>query len=303
MLVVPEGFAAATRARKGAAGDAWVRALPALVDRWLTRWELAVDGPVRHGTVALVVPVRRLHRQAAVLKVSWVDEETRTEAVALARWGGAGAVALLASAPEDGALLLERLDADRSLEQLGEDEAVALAAALLRRLHVAPPDGLVDVVDVARRWQATLLDEWVGLGRPGRRDLVERAVATCTELAAAPGAARLLHGDFHYGNVLARLPSSAPQGWAALDPKPLVGDPEFDVLPLLRNRFDELAATGDATAACRRRLHAVTEAAGLDRERAAHWCLVRSVDDALLGEEQQAPRFAAIAWEIAAALA
>jgi streptomycin 6-kinase len=95
---------------------------------------------------------------------------------------------------------------------------------VLRRLHVAPPDGLVDVVDVARRWQATLLDEWLGLGRPGRRDLVERAVATCTELAAAPGAARLLHGDFHYGNVLARLPSSAPQGWAALDPKPLVGD-------------------------------------------------------------------------------
>jgi hypothetical protein len=47
----------------------------------------------------------------------------------------------------------------------------------------------------------------------------------------------------------------------------------------------------------------VTEVAGLDRERAAQWCLVRSVDDALLGEEQQAPRFAAIAWEIAAALA
>ena len=45
-------------------------ALPALVDRLLTRWELEVDGGVLHGCVALVVPVRRADGQAAMLKVS-----------------------------------------------------------------------------------------------------------------------------------------------------------------------------------------------------------------------------------------
>jgi streptomycin 6-kinase len=166
VLTVPEGFAAATCAREGDAGARWVLALPALVDRLLTRWELEVDGGVLHGYVALVVPVRRADGQAAMLKVSWVDEETRDEGRALARWGGDGAVILLQSAPEHGALLLERLDAHRSLQRVDEHNAVALAAAVLQ-LHVPPLVGLVSVTDVARRWQAALPREWEILGRPG----------------------------------------------------------------------------------------------------------------------------------------
>lgn len=309
MLAVPEVFASATGAREGVAGEEWVRALPALVDRLLVRWDLEVEGPPLHGYVALVVPVRRPDGEAAVLKVSWVDEETRVEAVALAQWGGSAAVTLLESAPEDGAMLLERLDPHRSLLQVEEDQAVALAATLLPHLHVPPPGGLNDVVDIARRWQTTLRPRWEVLGRPGRRDVVERAVATCAELARSPGAARLLHGDYHYGNVLARPFADATgatvvasRRWAAIDPKPLVGDREYDVLPLLRNRWEQLVATGDAARACRRRLHAVTDQAELDRRRAAQWCLVRSLDDALWAQEHQAHGFAAIAWGIAGAL-
>jgi streptomycin 6-kinase len=309
VLTVPDGFAAATRTREGAAGAQWIAALPVLVDDMVTSWELEVDGDVLHGHVALVVPVRRADGQAAMLKVSWIDEETRDEARALARWDGAAAVILLESAPERGALLLERLDPHRSLQQVEEDDAVAQAAAVLRQLHVPPLVGLVSVTDIAARWQAALPRRWKALGRPARRDLVEHAVAACAELASAPGAARLLHGDYHYGNVLARstdrLSGGAviePQEWAAIDPEPLVGDGEYDVIPLLRNRWDELAATGDAARACRRRLDALTDRAGLDRERAQRWCLVRAVDDALWGHEHQRSGFAAIAWAIAEAL-
>ena len=156
MLTVPEGFAAATRAREGAPGAHWVSALPALVGRLLTRWELEIDGDLLHGNVALVVPVRRADGQAAVLKVSWIDEETRGEARALACWGGGAAVSLLDSAPADGALLLERLDAHRSLQLVDEDDAVRLAAILLRQLHAPPPVGLTGAADVACRWQTEL---------------------------------------------------------------------------------------------------------------------------------------------------
>lgn len=305
---MPEVFAVATRAREGAAADEWVGALPALVAGLLTRWELEVQGSPLHGYVALVVPVRRPDGWAAMLKVSWVDEESRVEGVALAMWGGAAAVSLLDCAPEDGALLLERLDPHRSLLQVEEEHAVALAATLLRQLHVPPPGGLTNVADIARRWQTTLRPEWETLGRPGQGDLVELAIATCAGLAATPGAARLLHGDYHYGNVLARASvhatgsgAAGPQAWAAIDPKPLVGEGEYDLVPLLRNRWDELARTGDAARACRRRLHSIADLAEMDRERAEHWCLVRSVDDALWAHKHQALDFAAIAWEIAEA--
>ena len=104
MLVVPEAFAAATRAREGTRGGAWLDALPGVVDRLLTRWCLEVDGRVLHGHVAVVVPVRLPSDLPAALKVSWVDDETRHEGLALAHWDGAGAVRLLAGAPEDGAV-------------------------------------------------------------------------------------------------------------------------------------------------------------------------------------------------------
>jgi streptomycin 6-kinase len=305
VLTVPNAFAEATRAREGAAGAEWLSALPALVGRLLTRWGLELDGRPLHGYVALVLRVRTPDGQPAVLKVSWIDDETRVEAVALARWSGVPAVALLASAPEDGALLLERLDPHRSLLHVDEDEAVAVAATLLRQLHVPPADGLTSVTDIARRLATELREEWQALGQPGPRHLVEQAVSTCDDLAGSPGAARLLHGDFHYGNVLARVtPAARPaqQPWAAIDPKPLVGDREYDVVPLLRNRWDELAATGDPARACRRRLAAIVDRADLDRSRAQRWSLVRSVDDALWAHEHRAGDFAAVAWAIAAAL-
>ena len=270
MLTVPEAFAAATRTREGSAGARWLCTLPALVDRLQRAWELEADGEVLHGYVALVVPVRRVGGRPAVLEVSWLDEETRDEALALSWWGGVGAVTLLASAPEAGALLLDRLDAHRSLHYVREDDAVALAAAVLRRLHVAPPAGLRSTADAAVRWQEELPREWAALGRPGRSDVVAHAAAACAELVSSPGAVCLLHGDYHYGNVLAH-PSgdtSAPAQWAAIDPKPHAGDREFDLVPLLRNRWDELAATGDAGRACRRRLDALVEQAGLERDRA-----------------------------------
>jgi len=307
VLTVPELFAASTRRREGAAGAEWVQALPATVDRLLARWDLVVDGPLLHGYVALVVPVRRPDGRPAVLKVSWIDEETRGEAAALAHWGGTAAVLLLASAPDLGALLLERLDPLRSLAQVEEQRAVALAATLLPRLHVPPPGGLTDVAGLARGWQTALRPEWEALGRPGSQQAVDRAVATCGELASATGPARLLHGDYHYENVLARPSGGATaapdagSGWAAIDPKPLVGDGEYDLVPLLRNRWDELAATGDAARACRRRLHSIADQAGLDRSRAEQWCLVRSVGDALWAQEHRAQDFATIAWTIAGA--
>jgi streptomycin 6-kinase len=309
VVIVPKAFAAATGAREGAEGEEWIEALPALVERLLIRWHLHVAGPTLHGYVALVVPVLRPDRTMAMLKVSWVDQETRVEAVALAAWGGVGAVTLLESAPQEGALLLERLEPHASLQHLPEDQAVAAAAALLPQLHVTPPDGLNDVADLAHRRQSTLRADWEALGCPGRRDIVEQAVATLGGLAAEPGPVRLLHGDYHYANVLARPPLHAtgaanggPHVWAAIDPKPLVGDAEYDLVPLLRNRWDELVATGDTARACRRRLHAITELAGLDRERAEQWCSVRSVDDALWAQKHRAQDLVVTSWGIAEAL-
>ncbi len=299
MLTVPAAFAAATIAREGHPGEQWISRLPSLIDRLLGEWRLDLDGPLRHGYVALVVPVRRRGGPPAALKVGWIDEQTRYEGLALQWWAGQGAVAALDADPARGALLLERLDPARSLEHLEEAEALTAAGTVLRRLHAAtaPAAGFPAVADLARRWATDLPRRWRDLGCPGNPDVVAAAVAVARDLVVNPGPERLVHGDFHYANVLA-----GRRGWAAIDPKPLIGDPEFDLLPLLRNRWANVLSTGAPEAAVRRRLAVLTDIAGLHGERAARWARLRTLDDALWGLEHGDPVFTAIAWTIASAL-
>lgn len=76
-----------------------------------------------YGYLGLVIPVRSVE-EPCILKVSWIDEATFEEAMALSAWNGQGAVRLLASQPALGALLLERLDHQHSLNDVEIVDAV-----------------------------------------------------------------------------------------------------------------------------------------------------------------------------------
>ncbi|MEU3352170.1 aminoglycoside phosphotransferase family protein [Streptomyces sp. NPDC037389] len=269
-------------ASEGEGGPEWIAALPDLAADFLDRWRLRVDGPAAHGVVALVLPVRRADGSPAALKLQPVTEESAGEAPALRAWAGAGAVELLDHDPESGTMLLERLDAGRSLQDVPDAEAALLSLTeLLGRLLEAPvPAGLRTLGGVA---EAMLED--VPRALPALSDAAERALlldcaAAVREVADEPGD-RLLHWDLHYENVLAPLPGTDRGAWLAIDPKPLVGDPGFDLMPALDNRWEDIVATGDVDRAVRRRFDLMTDLLGLDRERAARWTLARALQNSL----------------------
>ncbi len=116
-------------ARRGPDWADWVDRLPGLVSDLLDEWELTTDGWMMHGFVALVVPVRTVGGRAAVLKVSFPDEESEHEHLALQHWGGRGAVTLLRADPHRSAMLLERLHQERLLE-IWDVEACEIVAGL-----------------------------------------------------------------------------------------------------------------------------------------------------------------------------
>ena len=60
-----------------------------------------------------------------------------------------------------------------------------------------------------------------------------------------------------------------------IDPKPMSGDPHYELAPMLWNRYDELA--GDVRDGLRRRFHTLVDHAGLDEDRARDWVVVRMV--------------------------
>jgi streptomycin 6-kinase len=275
--VVPQPFAEMIGIREGEAGEAWVAALPGRVDALLGEWGLRVDGRTRFGYVGIVVPVRRADGSRAALKVSYPDEDSASEALTLAAWHGDGSVRLLDRDASGFVMLLEWLHPDRSLFAAPLDEGVAVLGGLLARLRqTTAPAEVPRLADAAKRWLATIPPRWSRHCGTADVRLRDAALSALRELGPVAGDS-LLHGDLHYGNVLA----GSREPWLVIDPKGMAGDPEYEVVPVLWNRVDELLTADDPRAAIRRRTDQLCEAAGLDRALAYRWALVRAVEDLL----------------------
>ncbi|GAB4006301.1 aminoglycoside phosphotransferase family protein [Nocardioides ultimimeridianus] len=231
----------------------------------LEEWRLIPDGAPLAGTTAQVLPVRTDTGERAVLKVGRARTD---EHLALQRWGGRGAARMLRADPGRGALLLERLEP----EDLGERwdvQACEVVGDLYRLVHVAAGPQLAPLSFLCRAWAGEL--SVADLPLPRR--MVEQARALAGDFAtdeATDGV--LVHTDLHYGHVLA---APTGDGWRAIAPKPLSGDPHYEPAPLLWSRWDELE--GRVRSGVRDRFLAVVDTAGLDEHRARDWVIVRTV--------------------------
>ncbi|MFD3910999.1 aminoglycoside phosphotransferase family protein [Streptomyces sp. NPDC058603] len=256
----------------GEAGRAFIAALPGRAADFLERWKLRRTGPSMYGMCALVLPVERADGTPAVLKLQHLDEESAGEPVALRVWDGDGAVRLLEYDDETGTLLLERL-ATRDLGAVDSREAVRIIAELLARLTSVPaPAGMRTLGDIAARMLDDVPVASRSLPDESERRLLRDCAAAVREVADEPGD-RLLHWDLHYENVLASHPGDLRDPWLAIDPKPLAGDPGFELMPALDNRFDATET--------RWRFDLMTDVLGLDRERARAWTLGRVLQNSL----------------------
>jgi len=257
-------------------GKAWMAALPSLLRDLATQWDLTTDGGLLgRGYNAVVLPVRQDGRPLA-LKLTWPTGQAGKEADALAAWRARGAVELAACDAPRGALLLERLDASRSLAAIPVAEAAAAAGTLIRTLAIAPSGSFPSLRAQARELAATIPARQRSLQDPLPGPWITLAASLAAGLAR--DTARLLvHTDLHYDNVLT---SHRPaQRWVAIDPDAAVGAPERSVAELLWTRADELPGPHAITGL----LDTVVENGQLDRAKAIAWGFVRSIDYWLWG--------------------
>lgn len=258
-------------AARGPQWAAWVESLPHLVRDVVDDWQLRPDGKPTHGFCSLVSPVRTVDGVATVLKIGFPDDESEHEHLALRRWAGDGAVRLLRADPHRRALLLERLRTE-DLTGTADVAACRIVAALYPRLHIPAMPQLRTLASYIDRWTSDL--EALPRSAPIPHRLVEQAVSLARDLLGDSDD-RVLHGDLHYGNVLA----AEREPWLVIDPKPMNGDPHYELAPMLWNRWDELA--GDVRRGVRQRFYALVEAAGFDEDRARDWVVVRMVHNAM----------------------
>jgi streptomycin 6-kinase len=240
-----------------------------VIQDYVDQWQLRADGPLIHDNGSSVVPVLTAEGARAVLKIGRADSEAEHEHLVLRRWSGHGAVRLLRADPHHRALLLERLSGE---DLCGLTDAYEVIAGLYRILHVPSMPQLRTLRAELDRWRVDFSELPRNSAIPHR--LVEQAIGLIKELADEPQTT-VLHGNLHYATVLA----AEREPWLAIAPKPLNGDPHYEVAPMLWSRWDDVV--GDVRDGVRRRFYTLVDAAGFDEEQARGWVIVRVVRQAM----------------------
>lgn len=277
MIDVPEGLATAQAKYNGAAGRAFVEGLPALAAGFLERWELRLDGPSMHGWAALVLPVVRRDGTGAVLKLQILDAETEgepspcgcgtgtarcgcsttTRPPARCSWSVWTPAACSATSRTPARPSWSSPASSRTSPRPPHHPACAVSATSRAACWSGRPEP----------WSASPTRPTGGWSPtappPCGRSSTSRATGCCT------------------GTCTTRTSSPRTAPWIAIDPKPLAGDPGFDLLPALDNRYDP----GET----RWRFDALTDVLGLDRERARAWSLGRVLQNSLWNVEDGDP--------------
>jgi streptomycin 6-kinase len=255
----------------------WLAALPAMAADYLDRWDLTLDGEPLSGAASLILPVVRRDGAEAMLKLQPVNDESLHEALALRTWNRNDVVGVLEDDPATSTILLERLE-PRTLNDVPDHvEATRILAELLTRLMVVPaPPQVRRLADIAGQMIEDAPGLIARLSDPVEQRLTQRCVDQVRELVPESGD-RLLHWDLHYDNVMA----AQRQPWLVIDPKPLAGDPAFEIFPVLWNGWDDLVATGDLPRAIRDRFDLMLEVTGIDRDRALGWTAGRILQNVL----------------------
>jgi len=286
---IPDDFARAVRAFRGASGEAWLQGLPETVEACAARWSLEVGPPFLPLSYNYVAPALRADGTRLVLKLCFpFEEETATEREALRLFDGRGAVRLLDSDEERAALLLERLEPGTKLAAMCEtdDEAATSAAAsVMRSLRLPAPDAH-DFPSVERwgRGFESHRARFDGGAGPIPARLFEEAETRFRELCDSADESVLLHGDLHQENIIA----ARREPWLAIDPKGVVGEPAYETGALLRNPNTQILSWPNLSRVMARRIRQLSDELGFERERVRGWGLSQAILAAIWSCEEDA---------------
>jgi len=235
-------------------------------------WRVVVDATTE--TASSMVAYGRRHGEAVVLKIVRRTGDEWGSGQVLHSFGGRGVVRVLEYT--DGAMLLEALSPGHSLVQLvldGRDEtATQVLAGVIGAMSPGAPVDCPSVELWGRGfdWYASSDDRVIP------RELVDEAKESYAELCRTQKNVRLLHGDLQHSNVL----FDAERGWVAVDPKGVIGEPEYEVGALLRNPTEAPQVFANRVT-IERRIEVLQSELHLNRDRMLRWAFAQAVLSAI----------------------
>lgn len=266
-MKLPPDFVRNIRSAFGKAGEQWLTDLPSLLAEAANKWHLTL-GPALPLSYNYVTMAKRSDGLDVVLKIGVMNQEVESELTALRYFAGEACVHLLEADDEKCMFLLEQLKPGEMLASVKDDEKrTHIACDIMTELWRPAPDdaSLIRLTDWFTAY-SKLRTRFDGTSGPIPKALFERAEELISKLFAQAGPSFLIHGDLNHFNIL-----SSGSRWLAIDPKGVIGPPEFECGPLLINPWPYLAYQHDAIKITRRRMDIFNERLGFPRELTRDW--------------------------------
>jgi streptomycin 6-kinase len=266
-------FSENTLNRGGDKGRQWLEFLPGLVNDLAKKWHLTDLKPMADLSYNYVLTAYQGNPPApVVLKIGLEVTEVRQEMAALQFYQGQGCVKLLDADLDKGALLLEAIEPGITLKRLfPKDDATAVthAVQVMKRLHSVPLTNpsdfptLADLLDSLFKAESSVLPE----------AHLKKAQTLAKVLLSSQAAPVLLHSDLHHDNIL----FSVTEGWIAIDPRGVIGEPAFEIGTFIYNPIPDLLAQNNASAIIAHRLNLFAELLEMDPQRLKDWAYVQAI--------------------------
>ncbi len=223
----------------GTEGLEWLEKLPRIKRDCVEHWGLeeCIDSEVM--SVNYIGFCRSRENGEVVLKIGFPHRDLFSEMEALKLYEGRKAVRLIASKPEWGALLVERVLPGENLTSVRDRrERIQIAAQIAAELpRQVKTEGRVPLLDeIAGEAFENLLS--AGIQGQEVRDLIYLARKELGEISPPPSPV-LLHGDLNHWNIL-----RGREGWRVIDPKGYFGHSCLEAGRFMINELS-MAAPGE----------------------------------------------------------
>lgn len=255
----------------GNAGLTWINNIPTIVKELQKKWHLEQIEPISNLTHNYVLRAYQTTTQRNVIcKISFELKDLLQEHQALLFYNGNGNCKVYDLDTKLNAMLLEQLKPGTALTSLcfdQDDAATMHAATVAKKLHELP---------LPKDHNFQHIKEWLQLLYTLQTTAIpqhhlRKAQQISGELLAQSTNEVLLHGDLHHDNIIL-----GTNGWTAIDPKGIIGEPAWEVEPMITNP-EKFVRNNNPKEIIKRRLDILATELTIEKQKLIKVCYVRSV--------------------------
>lgn len=254
----------------GEKGERWISNLSTIVEILTNHWKLNHLTPVDNMTFNYVAKATTNTNQPVVLKISCDEKSITDEKQALIYFKGKGSIELLDYHAKYHALLLQQAVPGIALHAYYPSQipfVMDCYIATMNKLHDQP---------LSHTHHYRHISEWLeAIDQLAATpfcfsELLEKAIHLKNKLLSTMTKHLFLHGDLHHDNILKH-----GNEWLAIDPKGIVGEPEFEIAAFDFMNIAELGGAIEIKNKFESRINLLAQKAHLDSQRIKDWVFVR----------------------------